>query len=273
MTCKKMDETSLNNENKLKSQCEAIIRIAGILLLIQSLLSISYTIFLARYIFRYGSFYENLWTLCNIISWGMAAVSGIGLLQLRGWAFSLFYKSIPLAIFGRRFLVPLPPDLHFSSLTMFYFVLFGVNSIFAFLLWRVQGNWLRLNGQPESTNNIAFPEPPVIDMKMDSKEITAQKINALGFPWPHPSVPAKYIVSDDKGLVDLEKSIQSLKKQIYSDEKILSDAFSFRSDYGGQMSTLDYSDYKDSYDDNRERLNECKQALGVLETIYKKIIR
>lgn len=98
----------------------------------------------------------------------------------------------------------------------------------------------------------------------------SDEIKALGFTWPHPDVPGQYIVTDENGLIHLNESIQSLKRQIFSDEKILSDAFSFRSTYGGQMSVLEYSDFKDSYDVNRERLNSCKRYLHILETILDK---
>ena len=77
-------------------------------------------------------------------------------------------------------------------------------------------------------------------------------------------------MTDENGLIDLKESIQSLKRQIVSDEKTVSDAFSLRSTYGGQMSVLEYSDFKDSCNVNRERLSRCKRALHLLETILDK---
>ena len=97
-----------------------------------------------------------------------------------------------------------------------------------------------------------------------------EEIKALGFAWPHPDVPGQYLVMEKNDMINLKESIEKLKQQISADEKILSGAYSFRSRYGGQMSVLEYSDYKDSYDVNRERLNLCKKALRVLETILER---
>ena len=100
-----------------------------------------------------------------------------------------------------------------------------------------------------------------------SSRISADKIRSLGFPWPHPHVPDRYVVTDEAGFIDLEGSLQLLERQKTSDEKVLADAHSFRTNYGGQMSVLEYSDFKDIYDPNRQRISDCRQAIRVLRNI------
>jgi hypothetical protein len=40
--------------------------------------------------------------------------------------------------------------------------------------------------------------------------------------------------------------------------------------FGGQMSVLEYADFKESCDISQERLKQCKMALHILETILDK---
>ena len=93
------------------------------------------------------------------------------------------------------------------------------------------------------------------------------EIRSLGFDWPHPEVPMEFVTLTEKGEVDVAKTILSLQSKISSNGRIISDARAFRSAYGGQMSVLEYSDYKEGYEDHHSRLVKCNRALGILTNL------
>jgi hypothetical protein len=96
------------------------------------------------------------------------------------------------------------------------------------------------------------------------------EIRSLGFPWPDPEVPMEFVVLTEGGEVDVAKTILSLRSQIASNGRVVSDAHAFRSAYAGQMSVLEYADHKEGYEDHHTRLVKCRRALKIFTDLMLK---
>lgn len=105
------------------------------------------------------------------------------------------------------------------------------------------------------------PKPKNLGLLLPSE------INALGFQWPSQNISADLVVTNEEGRVDLAATIKRLEDHVEVEERILADAHNFKMKYGGQMSVLEYSDYKDSYDDNRSRRERLKRGIGLIKRI------
>lgn len=96
---------------------------------------------------------------------------------------------------------------------------------------------------------------------MHRELLSVNDIQQLGFDWPRYEVVEKNCIIKD-GMIDLAASIKRMEESRAFYQRLMDEAFAFKSKYG-----VDYSEFTDRHEDNTQNYNEYNQAISYLTEI------